>query len=84
MIDGGAITKTVLDIILNTGGILIQFMRWFYLTFLPFIIQYIGIPLFVLGVILAVAFAGGTLIFIILFFIFMYFFIKGTIFDSKP
>ena len=84
MIDGGAITKTALDIILNTGGILIQFMRWFYLTFLPFIIQYIGIPLFVLGVILAVAFAGGTLIFIILFFIFMYFFIKGTIFDSKP
>lgn len=84
MIDGGAITKTALDIILNTGGILIQFMRWFYLTFLPFVIQYIGIPLFVLGVILAVAFAGGTLIFIILFFIFMYFFIKGTIFDSKP
>jgi hypothetical protein len=84
MIDGGAITKTALDIILNTGGILIQFMRWFYLTFLPFIIQYIGIPLFVLGVILAVAFAGGSLIFIILFFIFMYFFIKGTIFDSKP
>ena len=83
MIDGGAITKTALDIILNTGGILIQFMRWFYLTFLPFVIQYIGIPLFVLGVILAVAFAGGTLIFIILFFIFMYFFIKGTIFDSK-
>ena len=84
MIDGGAITKTALDIILNTGGILIQFMRWFYLTFLPFVIQYIGIPLFVLGVILAVAFAGGSLIFIILFFIFMYFFIKGTIFDSKP
>jgi len=79
-----AIVKTALDIILNTGGILIQFMRWFYLTFLPFVIQYIGIPLFVLGVILAVAFAGGTLIFIILFFIFMYFFIKGTIFDSKP
>jgi hypothetical protein len=79
-----AIVKTALDIILNTGGILIQFMRWFYLTFLPFVIQYIGIPLFVLGAILAVAFAGGTLIFIILFFIFMYFFIKGTIFDSKP
>ena len=61
-----------------------KFAVWFYLTFLPFVIQYIGIPLFVLGVILAVAFAGGTLLFTILFFIFMYYFIKGTIFTSSP
>ena len=60
------------------------FAKWFYLTFLPFIIQYIGIPLFILGIILALAFAGGTLVFTILFFIVMYFFIKGTIFNSKP
>ena len=33
---------------------------------------------------LAVAFAGGTMIFIIAFAIFMYFFIKGTIFNSTP
>ena len=60
------------------------FAKWFYLSFLPFIIQYIGIPLFILGIILALAFAGGTLVFTILFFIVMYFFIKGTIFNSKP
>ena len=59
-----------------------KFAKWFYLSFLPFIIQYIGIPLFVLGILLAVAFAGGTLLFTILFFVFMFFFIKGTIFDS--
>ena len=63
-------------------GLVVKFMIWFYFTFLPFIIQYIGIPLFILGILLALAFAGGTILFTILFFVFMYFFIKGTIFDS--
>ena len=61
-----------------------KFAKWFYFTFLPFMLQYIAIPLFILGIILAVAFAGGTLLFTILFFIVMYFFIKGTIFTSNP
>ena len=61
-----------------------KFAKWFYLTLLPFIIQYIAMPLFILGIILAVAFAGGTLLFTILFFVVMYFFIKGTIFTSNP
>ena len=61
-----------------------DFSIWFYLTFLPFVIQYIGIPLFVLGIILALAFAGGYIIFVIGFCIFMFFFIKGTIFSSHP
>ena len=65
-------------------GTIFGFIKWFYLTLLPFIIQYIGIPLFILGVLLALAFAGGTILCIVLFFVFMYFFIKGTIFDSKP
>jgi hypothetical protein len=63
-------------------GVVVNFMIWFYLTFLPFVIQYIGIPLFILGIMLGLAFAGGTVLFTILFFLFMYFFIKGTIFDS--
>jgi hypothetical protein len=78
------ILSFTLNFLINIGIGILSFVKWFYLTFLPFIIQYIGIPLFVLGIILALAFAGGTLLFIILFFIFMYFFIKGTIIDSKP
>ena len=61
-----------------------KFAWWFYATFIPFVLQYIGIPMFALGIILALAFAGGTMLFTVIFFIFMYFFIKGTIFDSKP
>ena len=63
---------------------LIEFSVWFYLTFLPFVLQYIAIPLFVLGIIIALAFAGGTVLFLITFVIFIFFFIKGTIFSSTP
>jgi len=74
-----------LDIVVDYGlGPVALFAKWFYLTFLPFVIQYIGIPMFALGVLLALAFAGGTMLFVILFFIFMFYFIKGTIFNSKP
>jgi hypothetical protein len=63
---------------------LLRFASWFYLTLIPFVLKYIGIPMFALGVLLALAFAGGTILFVIVFCIFMYFFIKGTIFSSKP
>uniref|UniRef100_A0A6C0EYJ2 Uncharacterized protein n=1 Tax=viral metagenome TaxID=1070528 RepID=A0A6C0EYJ2_9ZZZZ len=73
-----------------TGGIgfvfqsIARFVVWFYGTVIPFILQYIAIPMFALGILLAVAFAGSTIIFTILFLIFTYFFIKGTIFKSSP
>lgn len=63
---------------------LLMFAKWFYLTLIPFILQYIGIPMFALGILLAVAFAGGTILFTIVFFIFMFYFIRGTLFSSKP
>jgi uncharacterized membrane protein len=40
--------------------------------------------MFALGILVALAFAGGTVLFTIIFFIAMYFFIKGTIFNSNP
>jgi len=78
------LVKIIVDLITGALSYLLQFMKWFYLTFLPFVIQYFGIPLFILGVLVALAFAGGALCFTIIFFIFMYFFIKGTIFSSSP
>ncbi len=77
--------KSSADFIVDYGlGPVFLFAKWFYTTFLPFVIQYIGIPMFALGVLLALAFAGGTMLFVILFFIFMFYFIKGTIFNSNP
>jgi len=62
----------------------LQIALWFYKEFIPFVILYIGLPMFFLGILLAFAFAGGTLLFMFIFFIFMYYFIKGTIFKSNP
>ena len=76
----GDILRIVWDLICTVISGLLSFMSWFYLDFLPFILQYIAFPLFVLGVIMAIAFAGGTVLFTIMFFIFMYYFIKYTIF----
>jgi len=61
-----------------------KFAWWFYGTFIPFIIKWIGIPMFLLGVLLAVSFAGGTVLFTIIFFLVMYFFIKKTFFEAHP
>ena len=80
----GDVVTIISSIIWSILKAILKFSAWFYFKFIPFILQYIGIPLFVLGIILALAFAGGTLVFIIAFFIFMYFFIKGTIFTSTP
>ena len=78
----GDVMAIAYDVLCNTLSGVFKFLKWFYLDFLPFIIQYIAVPLFFLGLLLAVAFAGGTLIITIVFFIFMYFFIKHTIFVS--
>ena len=75
----------LLDLVLKGPlALLFRFIIWFYTTLIPFIVQYIGIPMFALGILLALAFAGGTVIFIIVFCLFMFYFIKGTLFSSKP
>ena len=80
----GAVISLISEVVKGTVKIVYEFARWFYCDFLPFIVQYIGLPLFFLGILMALAFAGGTVIFTLVFFICMYFFIKGTIIESKP
>ena len=77
-----AVIQIVYEIVKNALYYTAVFAQWFYLTFLPFVIQYIGIPFFILGILLALSFAGGTILFAIIFFVFMFYFIKGTIFAS--
>ena len=80
----GAVLSILFDFVAFVCVEIYYFAKWFYLTFLPFVIQYIGIPLFFLGILLALAFAGGTVLFTLVFFIFMFYFIKGTLIDTKP
>jgi hypothetical protein len=80
----GAVLSIAFDFVAFVCVQVYEFAKWFYLTFLPFVIQYLGLPLFFLGILLAIAFAGGTVLLTMVFFIFMYYFIKGTLLDTKP
>lgn len=57
----------------------IIFMVLYYILFkiVPFLIQYIGIPMFILGAILGIMFLGGHMLFVVLFILGMFFYIKG-------
>lgn len=80
-----AIIQQVMDKAIGGPVVIIaRFAWWFYGTLIPFVIQWIGIPMFLLGVLLAVSFAGGTILFTIVFFLVMGFFIKKMIYDTVP
>lgn len=55
------------------------FIALYYILFeiVPFLIQYIGIPMFILGAILGIMFLGGHMLFVVLFIVGMYFYIRG-------
>ena len=55
---------------------------WIYLTLIPFMVKYIGIPLFIMGLLMGSAFSMGSFLVIIIFFIGAFFFIKGTVFHN--
>ena len=62
----------------------IIFMALYYILFkiVPFLIQYVGIPMFILGAILGIMFLGGHMLFVVLFIVGMYFYIRG-LFNAK-
>ena len=72
------------DILLKFLQLMYYFLKWFYLNLLPFIVIYIGIPLFVIGVLLSLFFQAGTVLCIVVFSIGFYYFIKSTIINSTP
>lgn len=53
-----------------------------FVDIVPFLVIYAGIPLFILGILLGLLFFGGHLVFLIVFFVGIYFYIRGA-FDLK-
>ena len=65
-------------IVIGTGKILYVI----FVDVIPFLVIYVGIPLFILGILLGLLFFGGHLVFLIVFFVGIYFYIRGA-FDLK-
>ena len=56
---------------------IIKFMIFLFTKVIPFLLKYIGIPLFILGAILALIFFGGHMFFIVALMVGVYLYIKG-------
>lgn len=56
---------------------IIKFMTFLFTKIIPFLLKYIGIPLFILGAILALIFFGGHMFFIVALMVGVYLYIKG-------
>ena len=74
----------VLTVIVHIVKSLYYLLKWFLIVFVPFVVQYIGIPAFAIGILFSLSMMGGTILFVLVFCAMMYYFIKGTIFKSKP
>lgn len=74
----------VIDVIIDVIKSIYYLLKWFLTVFIPFIVQYIGIPAFAIGILFAISMMGGTVLFVLVFCAMMYYFIKGTIFKSNP
>ena len=75
-------TIVLLEIGKFIGRTIRDLIIWFYVELIPFIVIYIGIPLFILGLFMGIAFSAGSLIIMVIFFIILYFFIKKTVFHN--
>lgn len=55
------------------------FIVLYYILFkiVPFLVTYIGIPLFILGAVMAIMFMGGHMLMIVVFIVGLYLYIKG-------
>ena len=56
---------------------IVKFMTFLFTQIIPFLLKYIGIPLFILGAILALIFFGGHMFFIVALMVGVYLYIKG-------
>lgn len=74
----------LLTVIIHIVKSLYYILKWFLIVFVPFVVQYIGIPAFAIGILFSLSMMGGTILFVLVFCAMMYYFIKGTIFKSKP
>jgi len=53
-------------------------MYWIFIKIVPFLVIYVGIPLFILGILLGLLFFGGHLVFLVVFFVGIYFYVRGA------
>ena len=80
----GAVLIIIKDLVVGVFSFFINLMIWFLSSLLPTLITYIGMPMFILGIVVALGLTGGSILFFILTALGMYHFIKNAVFKSNP
>lgn len=60
------------------------FLKWFYFDFLYFFVVYVGIPLFIIGVLLSLSFTAGMVLLVGGLAVGIYYFVVKGIIEPKP
>lgn len=63
---------------------LINLLIWFLTSVLPTLITFIGLPMFFIGIIMAIGLTGGSVLFFIVTSVGLYYFVKKAVFESSP
>ena len=66
---------TVIFAILKVVALILYYL---FAKIVPFMVVYFGIPLFILGAMMALLFVGGHMFFLVAFFVGVYFYIRGV------
>jgi len=69
---------TMFSVIFATLKFVGYILYWIFIKIVPFLVLYVGIPLFIMGILLGLLFFGGHLIFLIVFFVGIYFYVRGA------
>ena len=69
----------ILDVILYILKIIWSFLVLLFTKIMPFIVMYIGIPAFILGIIMGLFFLGGHILLVIVFVVGIIYYIKNLI-----
>ncbi len=74
----GFLIPTLFSAIFAILKIVAIILYYLFAKIVPFMVVYFGIPLFILGAMMALLFVGGHMFFLVAFFIGVYFYIKGV------
>lgn len=69
---------TMFSVIFATLKFVGYILYWIFIKIVPFLVIYVGIPLFILGILLGLLFFGGHLLFLVVFFMGIYFYVRGA------
>ena len=69
--------KSIVGLIFIVLKYIFKFLYILFRYIIPFLVKYIGIPLFILGIIMALLFFGGHLFFVVALMVGVFLYIKG-------